>query len=58
MAVPKKKMSKSRKKTRRTYWKRKVVPNVIRAISLSRTLLREPEKIKNYLFNNNMIFDV
>jgi large subunit ribosomal protein L32 len=38
MAVPKKKMSKSRRDSRKSYWKKKVVRNVILAISLGKSI--------------------
>lgn len=38
MAVPKKKMSKSRRDSRKSYWKKKVIRNVLIAISLSKSL--------------------
>nr|YP_008004701.1 ribosomal protein L32 [Euglena viridis]AGM16246.1 ribosomal protein L32 [Euglena viridis] len=38
MAVPKKKMSKSRRDSRKTTWKKKVSKNVLIAISLGKSL--------------------
>ena len=38
MAVPKKKMSKSRRDSRKAYWKKKVVKNVLRAFSLGKSV--------------------
>ena len=38
MAVPKKKMSRSRRNSRKSYWKKKVVKNVLRAISLGKSI--------------------
>jgi large subunit ribosomal protein L32 len=38
MAVPKKKMSKSRRDSRKSYWKKKVVKNVLIAISLGKSI--------------------
>ena len=37
MAVPKKKMSKSRRDSRKSYWKKKVAKNALIAISLSKS---------------------
>lgn len=49
MAVPKKKMSKSRTNSRKSYWKKKVVKNVLRAISLSKSL--QSTKNKNFVLD-------
>jgi large subunit ribosomal protein L32 len=39
MAVPKKKMSKSRRDSRKSNWKKKVIKKVLSAISLGKSLL-------------------
>ena len=39
MAVPKKKMSKSKRNSRKTTWKKKVKSNVLLAISIGKSLL-------------------
>jgi large subunit ribosomal protein L32 len=49
MAVPKKKMSKSRRDMRRSEWKKKVVKQVLVAISLGKSLLRS--KNSNFIIS-------
>ena len=48
MAVPKKKMSKSKSNSRKTTWKRKVLKKLSIAISLGKSLLLE-NKDNNYI---------
>jgi large subunit ribosomal protein L32 len=49
MAVPKKKMSKSRRDARKSNWKKKVEKKVIYAISLSKSLIEG--KSSNFIFS-------
>ena len=44
MAVPKKKMSKSRRDARKSIWKKKVLKNLNIAISLGKSLLNDSQK--------------
>lgn len=44
MAVPKKKMSKSRRDSRKNSWKKKVLKNVKMALSLGKSLLNDTQK--------------
>lgn len=44
MAVPKKKMSKSRRDARKSIWKKKVVKNLNIAISLGKSLLNDSQR--------------
>lgn len=44
MAVPKKKMSKSKRDSRKSTWKKKVVKNVLRAISIGKSSLDDNNK--------------
>lgn len=48
MAVPKKKMSKSRRDSRKSNWKKKVVKSVLVAISLGKSLLNN--KSSNFIY--------
>lgn len=41
MAVPKKKMSRSKRNSRKSYWKKKVKENVLIAISLAKSLAKD-----------------
>lgn len=49
MAVPKKKMSKSRRDARKSTWKKKVIKNVLLAISLGKSLL-DDQKSGNFIY--------
>lgn len=40
MAVPKKKMSKSRRDIRKSAWKKKIVSQVVAALSLGKSLIK------------------
>ena len=51
MAVPKKKMSKSRRDSRKSYWKKKVIQKVLLAISLSRSL--KGNNVNNFILPKN-----
>lgn len=44
MAVPKKKMSKSKRDSRKSTWKKKVIKNVLKAISIGKSLLNNNPK--------------
>lgn len=44
MAVPKKKMSKSKRDSRKSTWKKKVQGNVLLAISIGKSLLKNESK--------------
>lgn len=48
MAVPKKKMSKSRRDSRKSTWKKKVAKKVLLAISLGKSLL--DSKSSNFIY--------
>ena len=48
MAVPKKKMSKSKRDSRKNTWKKKVTKNVLAAISLGKSLL--DNKSSNFIY--------
>lgn len=50
MAVPKKKMSKSRRDARQSNWKKKVVKKVLVALSIGKSFLENKT-------SNNFIFD-
>lgn len=45
MAVPKKKMSKSKRNSRKAYWKRKVNAKALIAISIGQSLTKDSCKI-------------
>jgi len=49
MAVPKKKMSKSRRDSRKNTWKKKVSKKVVNAISLGKSLM--DGKSSNFIFS-------
>jgi ribosomal protein L32 len=51
MAVPKKKMSKSKRDSRKSYWKKKIIRNVLIAISLSKSL--KSPRSKSFLLDKN-----
>lgn len=51
MAVPKKKMSKSRRDSRKSYWKKKVIRNVLIAISLGKSIKKG--KSNNFILDKN-----
>jgi large subunit ribosomal protein L32 len=53
MAVPKKKTSKSRKNSRKSNWKKKVLKKALFALSLGKSL--ESEKQVNFAFNDKSI---
>jgi large subunit ribosomal protein L32 len=44
MAVPKKKMSKSKRDSRKSTWKKKVVKNVLKAISIGKSFANTSTK--------------
>ena len=44
MAVPKKKMSKSKTNSRKSYWKKKAEKNTLLAISIGKSILKNNEK--------------
>nr|YP_009389121.1 ribosomal protein L32 [Euglena archaeoplastidiata]AKR17894.1 ribosomal protein L32 [Euglena archaeoplastidiata] len=44
MAVPKKKMSKSKRDSRKSTWKKKVIKNVLKAISIGKSCLSNNAK--------------
>lgn len=46
MAVPKKKMSKSRRDSRKNTWKKKVLKKVLFAISLGKSLAKDNQTIR------------
>jgi ribosomal protein L32 len=45
MAVPKKKLSKSKRDSRKSYWKKKVSKKSLIAISIGKKLIKNEEKI-------------
>lgn len=52
MAVPKKKTSKSRRNSRKSYWKKKVLKRVLIAISLAKS--SEFGKESHFCFNKHL----
>jgi ribosomal protein L32 len=50
MAVPKKKMSKSKTNSRKSNWKKKVKSNSLIAISLGKSMLKNKDNI-NFIYN-------
>lgn len=49
MAVPKKKMSKSKKNSRKTIWKKKVLKKVLIAVSLGKSFYNK-NSLNNFIF--------
>jgi ribosomal protein L32 len=45
MAVPKKKMSKSKRNSRKSYWKKKVIKKVLIAISIGKSLMKDNKNL-------------
>jgi large subunit ribosomal protein L32 len=48
MAVPKKKMSNSKRNSRKSYWKKKIKKNVLIALSIGKSIIKK-KKENNFI---------